>query len=74
MPRELCVEMLHLLRELLVAARFAGLPYADARWLDRAVRLVSPRSPRWTGLPRQQIGELTRVCEPAMRRLYGDSW
>jgi hypothetical protein len=55
-------------------ARFAGLPHADADWLDRAVLLAKPRSPRWTGLPQQQISELTRVCEPAMRRLYGDSW
>jgi putative sulfotransferase len=55
-------------------ARFAGLPCADTRWLDRAERLVTHRSPRWTDLPRQQITELTRVCEPAMRRLYGDSW
>jgi hypothetical protein len=55
-------------------ARFAGLPDADAGWLDRAARLVKPRSPRWTSLPDQQISELTRVCEPAMRRLYGDSW
>jgi hypothetical protein len=55
-------------------ARFAGLPYADADWLDRAALLVTVRSPRWTGLPRQQISELTRVCEPALRRLYGDSW
>jgi putative sulfotransferase len=59
---------------LLRLARFAGLPHTDARWLDRAARLVTPRSPRWTGLPQQQISELTRVCEPAMRRLYGDSW
>jgi hypothetical protein len=55
-------------------ARFAGLPQPDAGWLDRAVRLVKPRSPRWPALPQQQISELTRVCEPAMRRLYGDSW
>ena len=59
---------------LLRVARFAGLPYTDARWLDRAVELVTPRSPRWTALPQQQISELTRVCEPAMRHLYGDSW
>jgi hypothetical protein len=59
---------------LLRLARFADLPYADTRWLDRAVRLVTPRSPRWTSLPQQQISELTRVCEPAMRRLYADSW
>jgi Sulfotransferase family len=59
---------------LLRLAHFAGLPYSDATWLDRAVRLLDPRSPRWTTLPQQQISELTRVCEPAMRRLYGDSW
>jgi Sulfotransferase family len=59
---------------LLRLARFAGLPDPDAGWLDRAVRLLDPRSPRWRTLPPQQISELTRVCEPAMRRLYGDSW
>jgi Sulfotransferase family len=59
---------------LLRLARFAGLPSADSRWLDRAVGLVTQRSPRWTGLPQEEIRELTRVCEPAMRRLYGDSW
>jgi Sulfotransferase family len=61
-------------QELLRLARFAGLPYADECWLDRAVGLVIPRPFRWTGLPQRQIRELTRVCEPAMRRLYGDSW
>lgn len=55
-------------------ARFVGLPDPDAGWLDRAVRLLDPRSPRWTTLPQRQISELSRVCEPAMRRLYGDSW
>jgi putative sulfotransferase len=59
---------------LLRLARFAGLPDTDPGWLDRAVRLAVPRSPRWTALPQEQISELTRVCEPAMRRLYGDSW
>jgi Sulfotransferase family len=59
---------------LLRLARFAGLPDAHPGWLDRAVQLVVPRSPRWTALPEEQIAELTRVCEPAMRRLYGDSW
>jgi Sulfotransferase family len=54
--------------------RFAGLPRADPAWLDRAVRLVEARSPRWLMLPREEIDELTRVCEPAMRRLYGSSW
>jgi hypothetical protein len=54
-------------------ARFAGLPHADPGWLDRAARLVEPRSPRWLALPQEQIHELTRVCEPAMRRLYGSS-
>jgi len=56
---------------LLRLARFAGLPRADPGWLDHAVRLVEPRSPRWPALPEEQISELTRVCEPAMRRLYG---
>jgi hypothetical protein len=59
---------------LLRIARFAGLRGQDAAWLDRAVRLLDPRPPRWTTLPQQQISELARVCEPAMRRLYGDSW
>ena len=59
---------------LLRLARFAGLPDAHPGWLDRAAQLVVPRSPRWTALPQEQISELTRVCEPAMRRLYGDSW
>jgi Sulfotransferase family len=59
---------------LLRLARFAGLPHTEPGWLDRAVRLAEPRPPRWTGLPQQQISELTRVCEPAMRRLSGDSW
>jgi Sulfotransferase family len=63
-PRQALIELV----------RFAGLPYGDACWLDRAVRLVIPRPPRWTRLPQQQISELTRVCEPAMRRLYGESW
>lgn len=56
---------------LLRLARFADLPHADPTWLDRAVRLVEPRSPRWPALPEGQKSELTRVCEPAMRRLYG---
>jgi hypothetical protein len=59
---------------LLRLARFADLPRADPAWLDRAVALVEPRSPRWQALPEEQINELTRVCEPAMRRLYGSSW
>jgi putative sulfotransferase len=62
-------------RQLLVRlARFANLPDTHPGWLDRAVQLVEPRSPRWTALPQEQISDLTRVCEPAMRRLYGDSW
>jgi hypothetical protein len=61
-------------RALIRLAHFAGLPYANTGWLDQAVRLLRPRAPRWTALPEQQISELTRVCEPAMRRLYGDSW
>jgi sulfotransferase family protein len=61
-------------QELLRLAHFADLPDADPRWLDRAMRLVTPRPSRWTDLPPEQIKELTRVCEPAMRRLYGDSW
>jgi hypothetical protein len=56
---------------LLQLADFAGLPGADPGWLDRAVRLVAPRSPRWLALPQEEINELTRVCEPAMQRLYG---
>jgi hypothetical protein len=59
---------------LLRLARFAGLPDTHPGWLDRAVQLVEPRSPRWTALPQEEIHDLTRVCEPAMRRLYGDSW
>jgi hypothetical protein len=56
---------------LLRLARFAGLPHADSRWLDSAVRLMEPRSPRWRTLPEEQAQELDSVCEPAMRRLYG---
>lgn len=52
-------------------ARFAQLPEPDPGWLDRAAGLVEPRSPRWPSLPQEQIRELTRVCEPAMIRLYG---
>src|SRR5215813_9306070 len=59
---------------LLRLARFADLPGTYPGWLDRAVQLVEPRSPRWTSLPQEQISDLTCVCEPAMRRLYGDSW
>jgi putative sulfotransferase len=59
---------------LLRLARFAGLPDTHPGWLDRAAQLIEPRSPRWTALPQEQISDLTRVCEPAMRRLYGDSW
>jgi hypothetical protein len=59
---------------LLRLARFAGLPDTHPGWLDRAVQLAEPRSPRWTALPQDQIHELTRVCEPAMRQLYGGSW
>lgn len=58
---------------LLRLARFAGLPHADGGWLDRAARLVEPRAPRWLALPEEQVHELARVCEPAMRRLYGGS-
>jgi Sulfotransferase domain len=56
---------------LLRLARFAGLPETDPGWLDRAAHLAEPRSPRWPALPQDQIRELTQVCEPAMRRLYG---
>jgi hypothetical protein len=59
---------------LLRLARFAGLPDTHPGWLDRAVQLAEPRPARWTALPHEQISDLTRVCEPAMRRLYGDSW
>jgi Sulfotransferase domain len=55
-------------------ARFAGLPYANRDWLDGAGRLVEQRPARWPDLPQDQVNELTRVCQPAMRRLYGDSW
>jgi Sulfotransferase family len=67
---ELVAEPRHALSRL---ARFVGLPRADPGWLDRAVGLVEPRSPRWQALPDEQINELTRVCRPAMRRLYGGS-
>ncbi len=56
---------------LLSLARFAGLPHADRGWLEGAAQLVEPRSPRWPALPQTQLRELNRVCEPAMRRLYG---
>jgi len=59
---------------LLRLARFAGLPDTHPGWLDRAAQLAQPRPPRWTALPQDQIHELTRVCEPAMRQLYGSSW
>jgi Sulfotransferase domain len=59
---------------LLRFAHFVGLPRADRGWLDRAVSLVEPRAPRWPTLPEEQIRELTRVCQPAMRRLYGGAW
>jgi putative sulfotransferase len=59
---------------LLRLVRFAGLPDTHPGWLDRAVQLAEPRPARWTALPHEQISDLTRVCEPAMRRLYGDSW
>jgi hypothetical protein len=59
---------------LLRLARFAGLPDTHPGWLDRAAQLAQPRPPRWTALPQDQIHELTRVCEPAMRQLYGGSW
>ena len=59
---------------LLRLARFADLPDTDPGWLDRAAQMAEPRSPRWTALPQDEIHELTRVCGPAMRRLYGDSW
>jgi putative sulfotransferase len=55
-------------------ALFAGLSQPDSGWLDRAERVAEPRTPRWPTLPEREIRELTRVCEPAMRRLYGDSW
>jgi hypothetical protein len=58
---------------LLRLARFADLPDTHPGWLDRAAQLAQPRPPRWTALPQDQIHELTRVCEPAMRRLYGSS-
>src|SRR6476660_4291243 len=59
---------------LLRLARFADLPDMPPGWLDRALQLAEPRSPRWTARPQDEIHELTRVCERAMRRLYGDSW
>jgi hypothetical protein len=59
---------------LLRLARFAGLPDTHPGWLDRAAHLAEPRPPRWPALPHDQIHELTRVCEPAMRQLYGGSW
>ncbi len=55
-------------------ALFADLPDADPGWLDSAAQLVEQRSPNWLTLPGDQIRDLTRVCEPAMRRLYGGSW
>jgi Sulfotransferase family len=61
-------------RSLLRLTRFVDLPQADRGWIDRAAALVQPRSPRWPTLPEEQISELTRVCAPAMRRLYGGSW
>jgi putative sulfotransferase len=56
---------------LLRLADFAGLGRADPGWLDRAAALVEPRPPRWRALPEEEINELTRMCEPAMQRLYG---
>lgn len=58
---------------LLRLTRFWGLPDVDPRWLEDAAQLVEPRSSRWLTLPQEQIRELTRVCEPAMSRLYGGS-
>jgi hypothetical protein len=55
-------------------ARFADLPDTDPGWLDSAVQLVEQRPPKWLALPQEQVRQLTRVCEPAMRRLYGGSW
>jgi SAM-dependent methyltransferase len=52
-------------------ARFADLPHRDPGWPDRAASLVQSRPPRWPALPEDQKSDLTRVCEPAMRRLYG---
>jgi putative sulfotransferase len=59
---------------LLRLARFASLPGTYSGWLDRAVQLVERRPPRWPTLAHDEIRELTDVCEPAMRRLYGGSW
>jgi hypothetical protein len=59
---------------LLRLAHFADMPHPDPGWLERAAQLAEPRSPRWPALPKEQINELTRVCGPAMRRLYRDSW
>jgi Sulfotransferase family len=56
---------------LLRLARFADFPHVDRGWLDSATQLVEPRCPRWPALPQTQLRELNRVCEPAMRRLYG---
>jgi hypothetical protein len=55
-------------------ARFADIPYADPGWFEHAARLAEPRPARWPTLPQEQINELTRVCAPAMRRLYSSSW
>jgi putative sulfotransferase len=59
---------------LLRLTRFADLPGAYPGWLERAAQLAEPRPPRWPALPQDEIRELTDVCEPAMRRLYGGAW
>src|SRR5437763_16884739 len=59
---------------LLRLARFAGLPDTHPGWLDLAVQPAEPRSPRRTARPPDQIHELTRVCQPAMRQLYRGTW
>jgi len=53
---------------MMLQSRLGMTPYLGD---NRAVRLVEPRSPRWPALPQEQSRELTRVCEPTMRRLYG---
>src|SRR2546423_15286588 len=59
---------------LLRLARFAGLPDTHPGWLDRAVQPAQPGAPRWAALPPEQITDLTRGCEPAMRRRLRGSW
>ena len=53
--------------------KFVGPELADDRWLEELSTLPRPITPRWVGLPAEQMARLTEACSPGQKILgYAD--